>query len=797
MPPTAGKITPNEPCVLGGETDAGPYTFPEGDYWLVVTEVGTTEEGLPFEEGEYSYRVLVTDEDGNESVEERTCAFKPLSFHVTAHDSMEESNPATDKDGNSTGISASVDNATEGTMKVYAENGVPVRLTRWTGGVTNDNTTPDGVGVITIGKKNYIKDAAGKYVECSDEGRFVEVPRYNPETPSQVTAELTLNRIEKPSAVSVTVNAEGASPDFPATAQIVSMIEKQVERAVEVPAKNEDGTPKLDADGNPVMTTETITETVYEEGDVVEGFESIAVKANEPVQVAELPRGHYGLKFLAAPQMDAEYGGGRGFTLPEGTQHFYVVGLGDAIELASYTLDHIWDKAAVNMTVSAYGAETEASFIVRDTAGNPIDPATGEAVVAAEGETIDESAYYVKVAPGTKTQLMALPRGSYTVYMVEAPSMSFRYTVKEPEIVDGAPTGGDIDVEKVGTWPFIAPTEPIEIEADGHGAAFDLAMECKLGDISAVVAGQTTIRADIHAEGARADDVLTYALVKVTTTGEGEDAVVDETEVVQTATVGLNRPAFLQSLAAGTYRLRVTKYPTLADGSTFTLDGGYYEFEVPEGAEGMDVSFTLTPVAAAAGEPSVLSAMVEECFAEAAWVAETSASAMAAQARATVTSEPVPLENRSFDRSAQMTADMFDDIADADGATVSGDGVYFVESDQQAIEQFAASLGAPDAAAAPTSETADEGEPATPGVTDELVAFAASTEPGEAPSESAVDTSLGSEESRKELTSRIKQQVKVSLLGATTGVAGNYSQDPQISFSSPIDISDQIGRAHV
>jgi len=77
----------------------------------------------------------------------------------------------------------------------------------------------------------------------------------------------------------------------------------------------------------------------------------IAVKANEPVQVAELPRGHYGLKFLAAPQMDAEYGGGRGFTLPEGTQHFYVVGLGDAIELASYTLDHIWDKAAVNMTV--------------------------------------------------------------------------------------------------------------------------------------------------------------------------------------------------------------------------------------------------------------------------------------------------------------------------------------------------------------------------------------------------------------------------------------------------------------
>ena len=180
--------------------------------------------------------------------------------------------------------------------------------------------------------------------------------------------------------------------------------------------------------------------------------------------------------------------------------------------------------------------------------------------------------------------------------------MSFRYTVKEPEIVDGAPTGGDIDVEKVGTWPFIAPTEPIEIEADGHGAAFDLAMECKLGDISAVVAGQTTIRADIHAEGARADDVLTYALVKVTTTGEGEDAVVDETEVVQTATVGLNRPAFLQSLAAGTYRLRVTKYPTLADGSTFTLDGGYYEFEVPEGAEGMDVSFTLTPVAADAGE---------------------------------------------------------------------------------------------------------------------------------------------------------------------------------------------------
>ena len=143
----------------------------------MVTEVGTTEEGLPFEEGEYSYRVLVTDEDGNESVEERTCAFKPLSFHVTAHDSMEESNPATDKDGNSTGISASVDNATEGTMKVYAENGVPVRLTRWTGGVTNDNTTPDGVGVITIGKKNYIKDAAGKYVECSDAGRFVEVPR--------------------------------------------------------------------------------------------------------------------------------------------------------------------------------------------------------------------------------------------------------------------------------------------------------------------------------------------------------------------------------------------------------------------------------------------------------------------------------------------------------------------------------------------------------------------------------------------------------------------------------------------
>ena len=216
-------LTPNEPVVLGGVTPATeeggddvPYTFPEGDYWIVIKEVGTTGEGLPFATGEYTYNVLVTGEDGKQTVERRTTPYKPLAFHVTAHEGMVAANPSetTDADGTttSTGVSASVSDALKPEKKkVYAEDDgtntgtmVPVKLTRYTGEVINGQTT-GGVEVITINKKNYVRDENGKYVACSETNRFVEIDVYDPSVPSQVNAELTLDRIEHDSTVTVQV----------------------------------------------------------------------------------------------------------------------------------------------------------------------------------------------------------------------------------------------------------------------------------------------------------------------------------------------------------------------------------------------------------------------------------------------------------------------------------------------------------------------------------------------------------------------------------------------------------------
>ena len=118
------------------------------------------------------------------------------------------------------------------------------------------------------------------------------------------------------------VNAEGASADAPATVQIVAMTPREVQHEETVPKTDDEGKPVVGEDGQPVMETVTVTETVYDEGAPVEGFESIAVAANEPVEIATLPRGHYGVKITASPQMPSELGGGLSYSYPTEAVHF-------------------------------------------------------------------------------------------------------------------------------------------------------------------------------------------------------------------------------------------------------------------------------------------------------------------------------------------------------------------------------------------------------------------------------------------------------------------------------------------
>ena len=569
------KLTPNKKMTLGGDD----MELPQGDYWIVVKSVGTTPEGLPFEEGSYTYRVLV---DGK--VEERTTSFKPLSFHIVAHDAMAEKNPSFTTGENNeqipTGITVDVSGALKAEKrKVYAEDGQPVRLTKLEGVPSETDT------VVTIGTKTYVKDPNGKYVTCAEDGRFVEIDDYDAAVPSQVSGELTLNRIEKESAVSVTVNAEGASPDFPAKAQIVAMEEKRETR----PVLGEDGKPVVGEDGE-ALTEEVVT---YEEtGEVVAEVEIVA---NAPAVIATLPRGHYGLKFTASPQMPPEAGqGGLGYTLPSEVQHFYVVGLGDAVELAPYTLEHVWDASPVQVTVDAPYADAGAPtfVIIRNENGDVIDGATGLPVLPAEGEdAVDEEPYRIAVAPHGTTQLPApLPRGSYTVALVQAPVVSYTYTVVEQ---DGS--GANVTVEKTGTWEYRAPKDAVPITADGHGAVIEVPLPCELGDAPSVVAGTSVVRALIGAEGAGTDAEAKYRLVSVAVTGEGDDAVESETTVAENQVVSLNHPVLLRNLEPGTYRLYFTESPLLPDGGTFALPAAPVEFTVPEGGTHVDVATTLEP----------------------------------------------------------------------------------------------------------------------------------------------------------------------------------------------------------
>ncbi|WP_423775626.1 hypothetical protein [Adlercreutzia equolifaciens] len=601
-------LTPNEPVVLGGVTPATeeggddvPYTFPEGDYWIVIKEVGTTEEGLPFATGEYTYNVLVTGEDGKQTVERRTTPYKPLSFHVTAHEGMVAANPSetTGADGAtvSTGISASVDDALlPEKKKVFAEDDgtgagtlVPVKLTRYTGEVINGQT-PDGAEVITVNRKNYVRDANGKYVACSEVNHFVEIDVYDPSVPSQVNAELALDRVEHDSTITVQVNAEGASADAPATVQIVAMTPRKVQHEETVQKTDDEGKPVVGEDGQPVMETITVTETVYDEGAPVDGFEAVAVAANEPVEIATLPRGHYGVKITASPQMPSELGGGLSYVYPTEAVHFYVVGLGEAIEVPAWNLEHKWDDSTLSLTVSAYGADTPAQVVIRNENGDIVDPITGRVVLPGEdGEPVDDAPYRIAVAKDAKTDLAVLPKGTYYVSMVEAPTMDFDYTVMEAEVVDGVPTGDEIEVAKKGTWPFVGPATAVEVEADGHGTALDITMECTLADAPAVTDGESVVRINVAAPGAPANAVFKYSLMKVVTTGEGAGATESEEEIEQRADVIANRPVFLKSLSPGTYRLRLVESPKLADGTTFALPERPIDFVVEDGGACVDL----------------------------------------------------------------------------------------------------------------------------------------------------------------------------------------------------------------
>ncbi len=380
--------------MLGG----ADVTLPEGDYWIVIREVGQTPDKLPFEEGSYTYRILVQNEDGTQSVEEQTSAWKPLSFHITSHDTMVESNPSTttNPDGSeaSTGISVDLSGVAQAEkQKVYAEDGQPVRLVKYEGPVSGDGTNPDGQTVITIAGKTYVKSASGKFVKCTDEGRYVEVTVYDSKKPSMVNAELTLNRIEHNSTISVTLNAEGADPNAPGAVTIVSMTEVKTSE----PVVDEEGNPVLDEEGNPTYEERT----TYVEGDPVEGYVNVPVAANGEVEVATLPRGHYGLKVTGSPSMPAELGGGLGYKLPSGVEHFFVVGLGDPISF-DYTLEHVWDASPITFTMTAYGADTPGYVVLYNENGDPIDPATGSPVVAEEGETVDASAYKIAVTKDQK-----------------------------------------------------------------------------------------------------------------------------------------------------------------------------------------------------------------------------------------------------------------------------------------------------------------------------------------------------------------------------------------------------------
>ena len=369
------------------------------------------------------------------------------------------------------------------------------------------------------------------------------------------------------------------------------MTPREVQHEETVPKTDDEGNPVVGEDGQPVMETVTVTETVYDEGAPVEGFESIAVAANEPVEIATLPRGHYGVKITASPQMPSELGGGLSYFYPTEAVHFYVVGLGDAIEVPAWNLEHKWDDSTLSLTVSAYGADTPAQVVIRNENGDIVDPSTGRAVLPGEdGEPVSDAPYRVAVTKDAKTDLAVLPRGTYYVSMVEAPTMNFDYTVMEAEIVDGVPTGDEIEVAKKGTWPFIGPATAVEVEADGHGTALDIAMECTLADAPAVTDGESVVRINIAAPGAPAGTTFKYSLMKVVATGEGEGATESEVEIEQRADVIANRPAFLKSLSPGTYRLRLVESPKLADGTTFVLPERPIDFVVEDGGAGVDLA---------------------------------------------------------------------------------------------------------------------------------------------------------------------------------------------------------------
>ena len=153
--------------------------------------------------------------------------------------------------------------------------------------------------------------------------------------------------------------------------------------------------------------------------------------------------------------MPSELGGGLSYSYPTEAVHFYVVGLGDAIEVPAWNLEHKWDDSTLSLTVSAYGADTPAQVVIRNENGDIVDPSTGRAVLPGEdGEPVSDAPYRVAVTKDAKTDLAVLPRGTYYVTMVEAPTMGFDYTVMEAEVKDGVPTGDEIEVAKKGTWPF-------------------------------------------------------------------------------------------------------------------------------------------------------------------------------------------------------------------------------------------------------------------------------------------------------------------------------------------------------
>ncbi|MEE0706949.1 MAG: hypothetical protein UCH28_11300, partial [Adlercreutzia sp.] len=867
----------------GDETAAAAIDFDQGDYWIVVESVGTTPEGLPFATGSYTYNTLDKDNNvvsnaasyqplsfhvtAHDDMEKSNASSEGISVDLSAIAGGEKSvygengtavrlkevqgeAPCPEDDIITIGTGAKAKQYY--VEKVYGLNGAPVRLVK----ITNEATVPEGAVRVTIGTGDaavnyYVDEAKGSYVPYYEadehavptgEGKFiaytasddddahaVSVTTYDSAKASSVKATLGFERIEVASSVSVTVNAPDADPAKPALVQILDGDGKVVEVA--------------DADGGTVR------------------FDSVAVTANEKVKLGDLPRGTYRIHFLKSPEMTGDWAAGQSYTLPEDTE-FSVVGLGDDHEF-EYTLDHIWTESAVTLTVNARHVDYDAKVIITTDAGQVVNPATGETVYAdaegyrvnADGQYLDAAGavietpevgegedgtaaeeaaaaqrvkvnrddYALSVGANAATTLAStLPKGFYFVEMIEAPAMDYSYT-KTELVIDAQGKETEQDVTRTGVWNYLLPADGTHrqaFESDGHGTAVALEMTCELAEAPAENAGESVVRIDVSAPEAASDEMLIISLYSVAYEGEGDEAEAVETTVSTGRTIALNRMAFVDTLAPGTYRLYLTgisKNGVEQKDPLYAMPAAPIEFTVAEAVPSLTLdAITLqkaSEVEAEKGDGEDADAgeeaeTAEPAVAPASFSGETfSAFALSL---ATALDEAVQASPQLLQMGAGELTEGTDEVFGAaaaeaiadnqtpmaatpaatpvEGRTPVEDGEAFDDATQAEIQ------AALDAAAGVTAEPAATDEPTTtePEVDatgyeldGDFAVFADEAVEGTAPS-TGVDISASN---LAKLAAQIKSGARAYLISNTTALAGNYSQDPQIT-ASWLDISE-------